>query len=555
MEQSAAEVTRCAGQLAAAHGWAAAELLWQPPAPVWLLPALLLQLSRHGVFSRRGGGGGGTDRGASGTIQLAAPEEAVAARPLLLLPPRPVSPGRLARLAARLHGAELLQPDSGQLLRVARHADSGPLVTAIGHCRAGGLTPLTLPAPAPAGWRDLRVVNKTYRTARFDWFYPNPKPQFSFSSLANGTALMLEDCMGIHLKETRVIRTDHMKHFYDVFQNNLVDLATELFAWIPDRDPFLHILIGITRYDTMLFVRTPEPTSSPSYSGSLESVRLQVLAVCLLLLVTAGGYLTFRLSGAADTRFSTFCLQTLGTFCAQGLALQPGSVSQHIAAVVMFGVSMMTFQFFAAGLLAQVTTEQAHLPFSQPDDVTRMPDWRWALYQMSVSDNALRCHPRPGMNFTGAIDQAHHDGNAFEWASMARTQKFAFFLSPLDLVSTCSWAGCPGVCPHPQYLARYLISLPIRRGLPEWRAFDAVLLRLMETGMLSRLRRRHLPDRLLSSLEHCDLEARPRTQWSAISLPECWPVFGVLLGGAGAALVLLLLELLAGRFSNMSKQK
>ena len=70
MVQSA-ELARCVGQLAAAHGWAAAELLWQPPAPVWLLPALLLQLSRHGVFSRRSAGGGG---GSGGTVQLAEPE-------------------------------------------------------------------------------------------------------------------------------------------------------------------------------------------------------------------------------------------------------------------------------------------------------------------------------------------------------------------------------------------------------------------------------------------------------------------------------------------------
>ena len=555
MEQSAAEVARCAGQLAAAHGWAAAELMWQPPAPVWLLPALLLQLSRHGVFSRRGGGGGGTDRGASGTIQLAAPEEAVAARPLLLLPPRPVSPGRLARLAARLHGAELLQPDSGQLLRVARHADSGPLVTAIGHCRAGGLMPLPLPAPAPAGWRDLRVVNKTYRTARFDWHYPKPKPEFSLSDLAGDIVLLLKNHMAFQTNETVLIRTEHNKRFSGLFRKKLVDFVSELFAWTSTRDLYLHIPFGVLTYKQVLFVRTPEPTSSPSFSGSLESVRLQVLAVCLLLLVTAGGYLTFRLSGAADTRFSTFCLQTLGTFCAQGLALRPGSVSQHIAAVVMLGVGMITFQFFSAGLLAQVTTEQAHLPFSQPDDVTRMPDWRWAVYGQSVSDDALRYHPKPGMNFTGAMEQAHHDGSAIEWSLMAETQKFAFFLSPLDMVASCSWTGCPDVCPHPQYLSRDLISLPIRRGLPEWRAFDAVLLRLTETGLLSRLRRRHLPERLLSSLEHCDLEARPRTQWSAISLPECWPVFGVLLGGAGAALVLLLLELLAGRFSNMSQQQ
>ena len=76
MSLPAAEMARCVGQLASSHGWAAAELLWQPPEPVWLLPALLLQLSRHGVFSRRGDGGGGGRGG--GTIQLAAPEQAAA---------------------------------------------------------------------------------------------------------------------------------------------------------------------------------------------------------------------------------------------------------------------------------------------------------------------------------------------------------------------------------------------------------------------------------------------------------------------------------------------
>ena len=87
--------------------------------------------------------------------------------------------------------------------------------------------------------------------------------------------------------------------------------------------------------------------------------------------------------------------------------------------------------------------------------------------------------------------------------------------------------------------------MPFSRGLSEWRAFDAALLRLMETGLLSRLQRRRLPKRLVGSLGHCDLEARPRTHWSPISLSECGPVFAVLLGGAGAALLLLMLELLA----------
>ena len=545
MGQSAAEVARCAGQLAAAHGWAAAELLWQPPAPVWLLPALLLQLSRHGVFSRRGGGGGGTDRGASGTIQLAAPEEAVAARPLLLLPPRPVSPGRLARLAARLHGAELLQPDSGQLLRVARHADSGPLVTAIGHCRAGGLTPLPLPAPAPAGWRDLRVVNKTYRVARFE---------FGYESFAEGTVAHLQDCMKFRTNET-YIHTKPLTSYFEMLEHNAVDFGTGFFGWSPQRAPLMVFSIPLAIYDRGLFIRTPEPTSSPSYSGSLESVRLQVLAVCLLLLVTAGGYLTFRLSGAADTRFSTFCLQTLGTFCAQGLTLQPGSVSQHIAAVVMLGVGMMTFQFFAAGFLAQLTTQQAHLPFSRPDDVARMKDWKWAVDTDSVNDNLLRYHPRPGTNFTATLSAARRSGTLQEWISEALTGKFAFFSTTNLVLNECTLSSCSKICLHPEKLMRGWGALTFRRGLPEWRAFDANLLRLMETGLLSRLRRCRLPEGVTRSVGRCDLEARPRTHWSAISLPQCWPVFGVLLGGAGAALVLLLLELLAGWLSIYTQQQ
>ena len=349
MVQSA-ELARCVGQLAAAHGWAAAELLWQPPAPVWLLPALLLQLSRHGVFSRRSGGGGG---GSGGTVQLAEPEEAAAGRPLLLLPPRPVSAGRLARLAGRLQGAELLQPDSGQLLRLARHADSGPPVTVIGHCRGGEITPLPLPAPAPAGCRDLRVFNNTYRTAYIDWLYPNPisVPLFSLSGLARDVVALLKEAMFFHTTEAHV-RENRMNRFLALLQNNSVDIVADYFGWTRERDPYMRLSLPLGQYDYGLFIRAPDPTSSPSFSGSLESQRLQVLAVCLLLLATAGAYITFRASGASDTRVSTFSLQSLGSFCSQGLELRPGTASQHIAAVVMLGVGMLAFQFYTAGLLA-----------------------------------------------------------------------------------------------------------------------------------------------------------------------------------------------------------
>ena len=468
--------------------------------------------------------------------------------------PRPVSPGRLARLAARLHGAELLQPDSGQLLRVARHADSGPLVTAIGHCRAGGLTPLPLPAPAPAGWRDLRVINKTYRAVHLDWFYPNPPALFSGDALVQDLFSVLRDTMGFQMNEF-VINSNHMNNFVRLFESGAADFAINYMAWNPERHHAAQMTIPVLQYDNYMFVGTPEPTSSPSYSGSLESVRLQVLAVCLLLLVTAGGYLTYRLSGTADTRFSTFCLQTLGTFCAQGLALQPGSVSQHIAAVVMLVVGMMAFQFYAAGFLAQVTSEQARLPFTKPDDIIDMPGWKWAVFPRSTVDHTLRNHRQPGMDFTDAMTRAQNASSVSQWTTMAGTQKFAFFLAPLDIMRMCSWSHCPHVCPHPQRVSRHWGHVPFRRGLSEWRAFDAALLRLMETGLLSRLRRRRVPERLLRSVERCDLEARPRTQWSAISLPECRPVFGVLLGGAAAALVLLLLELLGDRLSDMQQQQ
>ncbi|KAF0296283.1 Glutamate receptor ionotropic, delta-1 [Amphibalanus amphitrite] len=548
MALSAADVARCAGQLAAAHGWPAAELLWQPPDPVWLLPALLLQLSGRAVFARRspagaGGGGGG------GTIQLAAPERAAPARPLLLLPPSPVPLDRLQRLAGRLSGAELLQPDSGRLLRVAQYADSGPLVTTVGHCRAGRLSPLPLPAPPPAGWRDLRVVNKTYRVARVDWLYPSPPSAFSMTGLAEDIVHLLQDAMGFQLNASIIIQSNHMNQFRDVLQNNRVDFVADFFSWTPDRDPLMHFPIGVVDYGKLMFLRSPQPKSSPSFGSSLESVRLRALAVGLLLLAAAGGYLALRPSGAAVSRLSTVCLLALGSFCAQGEPLRPGRLSQRVAAAAVLGLGMLSFQFYTADLLSQVTMERARLPFAQPDDVTRLEDWRWAVHYLSLSYLALRDHPRPGMNFTHAIDRAYLKGGMNQWIDQAQSGKFAFFSAASDVLSACSLDRCPRVCGHPQALTKDSGALPFRRGLAEWRAFDAALLRLMETGVLDRLRRRRLPERLLRGLQRCDLEARPRSHWSPLGLSECWPVLGVLLAGTGAALLLLLLEILVHRLT------
>ncbi|KAF0289820.1 hypothetical protein FJT64_011964 [Amphibalanus amphitrite] len=299
MALSAADVARCAGQLAAAHGWPAAELLWQPPDPVWLLPALLLQLSGRAVFARRSPSGAG---GGGGTIQLAAPERAAPARPLLLLPPSPVPLDRLQRLAGRLSGAELLQPDSGRLLRVAQYADSGPLVTTVGYCRAGRLSPLPLPAPPPAGFKDLRVVNKTYRVAHFLLFYPNLSV-YSGDAFVRDIFDVLREAMGIRLNEN-VITSNHMHHFHHLFENGSIDFVSNYFTWTSARHRIIRLSMPIIQYTNRMFVRTPEPVSSPSFGSSLESARLRALAVGLLLLAAAGGYLALRPSGAAISRLS-----------------------------------------------------------------------------------------------------------------------------------------------------------------------------------------------------------------------------------------------------------
>ncbi|KAF0307167.1 hypothetical protein FJT64_021450 [Amphibalanus amphitrite] len=435
MALSAADVARCAGQLAAAHGWPAAELLWQPPDPVWLLPALLLQLSGRAVFARRSPSGAG---GGGGTIQLAAPERAAPARPLLLLPPSPVPLDRLQRLAGRLSGAELLQPDSGRLLRVAQYADSGPLVTTVGHCRAGRLSPLPLPAPPPAGIKDLRVVNKTYRAARLNFGPPPPGAFCAVGQQADDIIELLQDIMGFHMNET-VVGSPQVKNAMDLVRRGAVDLAVGIIGWTPERDRFLRLSIPVDHNDRGLFIRSPEPESSPSFGGSVESVRLRALAVgLLLLLAAAGGYLALRPSGAAVSRLSTVCLLALGSFCTRCEPLRPGRLSQCVAAAVVLGVGMLSFQFYTADLLSQVTMERARLPFAQPDDVTRLEDWEWAFF--------------PG---TGV---AH-------------------------------------------------------------------------------------------SVSDCDLEERPRSHWSPLGLSECRPVLEVLLAGTGAALLLLLLEILVHRLS------
>ncbi|KAF0294699.1 hypothetical protein FJT64_007664 [Amphibalanus amphitrite] len=545
MPLSAADVARCAGQLAAAHGWPAAELLWQPPDPVWLLPALLLQLSGRAVFARRspaGGGGGG-----GGTIQLAAPERAAPARPLLLLPPSPVPLDRLQRLAGRLSGAELLQPDSGRLLRVAQYADSGPLVTTVGHCRAGRLSPLPLPAPPPAGLRDLRVVNKTYRVANFLWFYPNPPSVYSSDALATDIFDVLQEAMGFRMNEI-VITTNHLDNFFQLFENGSVDFATNFFSSTWERHRIVHFSILVIQYANRMFVRTPEPESSPSFGSSLESVPLRALAVGLLLLAAAGGYLALRPSGAAVSRLSTVCLLALGSFCTRCEPLRPGRLSQCVAAAAVLGVGMLSFQFYTADLLSQVTMERARMPFAQPDDVTRLEDWQWAVLSRSAAENALQNFPQPGMDFRSSMSKSLNISLS-EWVPRATERKFAFFLSSVDILQMCSWNECPSVCPFPQHLSRHWGGLPFRRGLAEKRAFDAALLRLMETGVLDRLRRRRLPERLLRGLRRCDLEARPRSHWSPLGLSECWPVLEVLLAGAGVALLLLLLETMAHRLS------
>ncbi|KAF0288692.1 hypothetical protein FJT64_012928 [Amphibalanus amphitrite] len=545
MALSAAEVASCAGQLAATHGWPAAELLWQPPDPVWLLPALLLQLSGRAVFARRSPAGAGSG---GGTIQLAAPERAAPARPLLLLPPSPVPLDRLQRLAGRLSGAELLQPDSGRLLRVAQYADSGPLVTTIGHCRAGRLSPLPLPAPPPAGLRDLRVVNKTYRVVNFLWFYPNPPSVYSSDALVRDIFDLLQDAMGFRMNET-VITNNYMLHFFKLFENGSVDLATNYFGWTWERHRAVHLSIPIIQYTNKMFVRTPERQSSPSFSGSLESARLRALAVGLLLLAAAGGYLALRPSGAAVSRLSTVCLLALGSFCTRCEPLRPGRLSQCVAAAAVLGVGMLSFQFYTADLLSQVTMERARMPFAQPDDVTRLEDWQWSVVPRSIAEDMLQNHPQPGMDFSSSMSQSLSI-SASEWVSRATERKFAFFLSSVDILQMCSWNGCPPVCAFPQSLGRHWGGLPFRHGLVERRAFDAALLRLMETGVLDRLRRRRLPERLLRGLRRCDLEERPRSHWSPLGLSECRPVLEVLLAGTGVALLLLLLETLAHRLSN-----
>ena len=171
----------------------------------------------------------------------------------------------------------------------------------------------------------------------------------------------------------------------------------------------------------------------------------------------------------------------------------------------------------------------------------------------SAADHTLRSYRLPGLDFTGAMAQSQNASEMSQWIAMATEQKFAFFFSPIDILRRCTWNACPRVCPHPHRLERNLGHMPFRRSLLESGAFDAALLRLSETGLLSRLRQRRLPDRHLSSVRRCDLEARPRTVWSAIGLTESWPVFLVLFGGGAAALLLLLLEVVADRLSACSR--
>ncbi|KAF0311663.1 Regenerating islet-derived protein 3-beta [Amphibalanus amphitrite] len=494
---------------------------------------------------RRGGGGG--------TIQLAAPERAAPARPLLLLPPSPVPLDRLQRLAGRLSGAELLQPDSGRLLRVAQYADSGPLVTTVGYCRAGRLSPLPLPAPPPAGWRDVRVVNKTYRVAYLDWLYPDPEPMYSLISIARDVAALLKEAMSFHSTEIYV-RKNHLKELLELFQNGSVDVAAEYLGWTHERNITMRFSLGLGLYDYGMLIGAPERRSSPSFGGSLESARLRALAVGLLLLAAAGGYLALRPSGAAVSRLSAVCLLVLGSFCARGEPLRPGRLSQCVAAAVVLGVGMLSFQFYAADLLSQVTMEQARLPFAQLDDITRRPDWNWAVLKKSTTEDMLRSRPRPGMDFTNAIKQCNTNVDRRDWIPKAVTEKFAFFAVVPLMIRDCTLTGCPSVCMHPPAVMRTWGAIPLRRGLTEWRAWNAAILRLMETGLLARLRDRRLPERLLRSVQRCDLEARPRYQWSPLGLSECWPVLAVLLAGAGAALLLLLLEMLARRLEIWSRQ-
>ena len=192
-------VCRCVAELVARLRWGSVSL---EAAPALLLAPLLLAVARRGVFVSVGPA---ADRAADGAVL---PTRSLAAvqngrgRPLLVLALDGTSEHRLHAQLARLGGALVYDVVSGAVYQTARYADVGSPVQPVGTCgRRGVELSAAIGEPSPAGWQDLRLVNRTIKfLGRESMSDANRSPVFSLHFAIEDMFKMLEEAMRFSLK-------------------------------------------------------------------------------------------------------------------------------------------------------------------------------------------------------------------------------------------------------------------------------------------------------------------------------------------------------------------
>ncbi|KAF0303036.1 hypothetical protein FJT64_024960 [Amphibalanus amphitrite] len=542
-------VCRCVAELVARLHWGSVSLQ-APPGAALLLAPLLLAVARRGVFVSVAPD---ADRAADGAVL---PTDSLAAvangrgRPLLVLALRGTSERRLATLLRPLGGALVYDVLSGAVYRTARYADVGPPVQRLGTCQRRGVRLSDdIGRPSPIGWQDLRLVNTTIKAFGYESF----KHLSVFSSrltlsLADMMEL-LEDTMFFKLTYLDYLQASYSEALFAI-KNGTAHTAVDYFMATPDRAQYLSFPFHLGKVHICLFFGQPPAVSHASLLGGpfAEAAGRLLLAGLTLLLVLLS-YLATRGSSGGGPAGSW--LQAVALFSNQGLAARPSRLWQLVAAGVGCLAALLTAQLYTAGLLSRVTTEVTELPFKQLDDVLDAPGWQWGFLGNSGVQELLVHSSSPGVNFAGttaSIMNKPYMKSRESFIEKGEQEQFAFFYDHLAVASQCNWETCPKLCYHPQELASFGYSVPFRRDDPAVPAWYVAFLRLWETGIWSRLKRRHMA-RLEEVQLACDVEPRPRQYYAPLELEQCVAAFTLLLGGAALACGFLASELVIARLT------
>ncbi|KAF0296077.1 hypothetical protein FJT64_006462 [Amphibalanus amphitrite] len=295
-----------------------------------------------------------------------------------------------------------------------------------------------------------------------------------------------------------------------------------------------------------LYFGRPAPVSRvPLLGGPFAGSAGRLLLAGITLLLVLASYLATRGSGGGP---AGSWLQAVALFSNQGLAARPGRLWQLVAAGVGCLAALLTAQLYTAGLLSRVTTEVTELPFNQLDDVLDAPGWQWGYASGTATEEMLFTSGRRGANFASCsttLKKNSRVGLEFFY-KRAENERIAFFAPAKGVEERCTWNSCPKLCRHPEHLYRSRYSVPFRRDDPNVPTWRLAFLRMLETGIWTRLRRRHEPPTGVASFE-CEFEPRPRSQYAPLELAQCSAAFRVLLIGVTVSCCLCLGEVVAAR--------